>query len=110
MARTRDYRPIGDKFDSGAVFCSLLDAEKGGFFQVGPEGHYTVSRAYAGETNVLVSRFANPAGAGLLGNCPQGFTHLALIRSTIKIGKAEAERRGRQACAAGESGRDCRQQ
>ncbi len=83
MRPVRDYRPIRDyaiigdghtaalvagdgsidwccwpRFDSGAVFCSLLDSEKGGFFQVAPEGRYAVSRSYAGETNVLVSRFS----------------------------------------------------
>ncbi len=45
------------RFDSGAVFCSILDAGKGGYFQIAPAHRYAASRSYAGETNVLESLF-----------------------------------------------------
>jgi GH15 family glucan-1,4-alpha-glucosidase len=33
-------------FDSDAVFCRLLDADKGGFFRVCPSGEFESSRRY----------------------------------------------------------------
>jgi len=44
-------------FDSPSVFARLLDAERGGFFDVEPEGEYRVSQSYLGRTNILVTRF-----------------------------------------------------
>ena len=38
----------------------------------------------------LLSEEIGHAGGGLLGNYPQGYTHLALIRSAQAIGRAEA--------------------
>jgi GH15 family glucan-1,4-alpha-glucosidase len=81
------YRPIGDyavigdmhtaaligtngsldwccfpRFDSSAVFCKLLDHEKGGEFRIEPYGKYTCSRSYVGATNVLSLVFSVSTG------------------------------------------------
>lgn len=49
-------------FDSGAVFCNLLDADKGGFLRVAPIGQYRSSRRYSDGTAVLETRFATADG------------------------------------------------
>lgn len=84
---SRSYRPISDyaligdartaalvssdgsidwcccpRFDSSAVFCRLLDAEKGGYYRVGPVAPYTSSRSYIGRTNVLATTFTTDTG------------------------------------------------
>jgi GH15 family glucan-1,4-alpha-glucosidase len=72
----RDYGVIGDcrtaaliapdgsvdwccmpHFDSPAVFCRLLDADRGGYFQLAPEGGYDSSMAYLPDSNVLQTIF-----------------------------------------------------
>jgi GH15 family glucan-1,4-alpha-glucosidase len=53
----------------------------------------------------LFSEEIEPSGADLLGNYPQDFTHLALIRAAIKIGKAESQGGNGQTLAAGRSSR-----
>src|ERR671939_1416709 len=77
----RDYALIGDahtaalvakdgsidwccwpRFDSPAVFCRLLDAERGGWSQICPTGKYEVSRSYVGTTNVLAAEFETGGG------------------------------------------------
>ncbi|HYE95261.1 MAG TPA: glycoside hydrolase family 15 protein [Rubricoccaceae bacterium] len=51
-------------FDSPSVFGALLDAEKGGRFEVAPAGNgYRTRQVYWPDTNVLVTRFAGPDGA-----------------------------------------------
>ena len=44
-------------FDSAAVFCRLLDAERGGWFRVGASGDVEILRKYVDETNVLETVF-----------------------------------------------------
>jgi GH15 family glucan-1,4-alpha-glucosidase len=50
-------------FDSPAIFCRLLDAEQGGYFQIGPTGGTIPgSQRYLRGSNVLQTRFASTAG------------------------------------------------
>lgn len=49
-------------FDSPAVFCRLLDARRGGYFQITPSGPYRTSRSYVGATNVLATTFHTDSG------------------------------------------------
>lgn len=87
MSEERGYRPVGDYaligdahtaalvatdgsidwccwpyFDSPAVFCRLLDARKGGWFRVGPEGEHRSTRSYVQATNVLATTFETGPG------------------------------------------------
>jgi alpha,alpha-trehalase len=45
------------RFDAPAVFCRLLDAERGGYFSVAPDGEYSVTRCYLDGTAVLETTF-----------------------------------------------------
>lgn len=49
-------------FDSPAVFCRLLDARIGGFFQIHLLGPYKIDRTYLEKTNVLETLFSNGFG------------------------------------------------
>ncbi|MBV9094064.1 MAG: glycoside hydrolase family 15 protein [Streptosporangiaceae bacterium] len=53
------------RFDSPSVFASLLDAERGGYFQIAPDVDEYVSRQlYLPDTAILVTRFMTPDGVG----------------------------------------------
>jgi GH15 family glucan-1,4-alpha-glucosidase len=53
------------QFDSPAVFASLLDDKKGGFFRIeGTDGTVNRKQFYWPDTNVLVTRFLSPDGVG----------------------------------------------
>ena len=54
------------RFDSPSVFASLLDASRGGGFQIAPEPMDTVviRQLYIPDTAVLVTRFMAPTGVG----------------------------------------------
>lgn len=55
------------RFDSPAVFASLLDDQKGGFFRISPsDDGVTCKQFYWPDTNVLVTRFLAPSGAAEL--------------------------------------------
>ncbi len=77
----RDYAIIGDgetaaliasngsvdwccwpRFDSGAVFCRLLDCSIGGWFQICPAGEFEVKRRYVPNTNILETEFSSAEG------------------------------------------------
>lgn len=51
------------RFDSPAVLCRLLDAEKGGFLSLAPERPARAERRYLDGTAVLENTFRNPDGA-----------------------------------------------
>lgn len=52
-------------FDGPSVFARVLDAEKGGYFQIAPEhGEVTEKQLYWPETNVLTTRFLSEEGVG----------------------------------------------
>jgi len=53
------------RFDAPSVFARILDAEKGGFFQIAQRGdRLTTKQFYWPETNVLVTRFLSADGVG----------------------------------------------
>jgi GH15 family glucan-1,4-alpha-glucosidase len=53
------------RFDSPSVFCSLLDAEKGGYFQIRPAtDNYVTKQLYLPNTAILITRFMTPDGVG----------------------------------------------
>lgn len=78
----RDYAAIGDgcsaaliasdcsidwlcwpRFDSSALFYRLLDATKGGFFQIVPHGQFSSSQHYLDQTNVLATDLLTDHGS-----------------------------------------------
>lgn len=60
-----DWLCVG-RFDGPAVFCRLLDAERGGHFQVAPTRDFEATRRYAENTNVLETEFECATGRVLL--------------------------------------------
>jgi GH15 family glucan-1,4-alpha-glucosidase len=56
-------------FDSGAVFCRLLDARKGGSFGLGPVGPFNWRRRYLDGTAVLATEFEAASGRVRLTDC-----------------------------------------
>src|SRR5947199_9080857 len=54
-------------FDSPAIFCRLLDAEHGGYFQIAPtDSRIPGLQSYLLESNVLQTRFTSIAGEVVL--------------------------------------------
>ncbi len=53
------------RFDSPSVFASLLDADRGGHFQIRPDrDDYVSKQLYLPDTAILVTRFMTPDGVG----------------------------------------------
>ena len=53
------------RFDSPSVFASLLDATRGGHFQIRPKrDDYVTRQLYLPDTAILVTRFMTPDGVG----------------------------------------------
>ncbi len=70
------------RFDGPAVFCRLLDRERGGYLQVAPDAPgFRATRTYAGDTNVLETRLDGPTGAMRVTDCmPLGTDGSMLLR------------------------------
>jgi len=53
------------RFDSPSVFCSLLDADKGGYFSIKPAtDNYVTKQLYLPYTAMLITRFMTADGVG----------------------------------------------
>lgn len=58
-----------ERFDGPAVFCRILDVERGGYFQVVPDVEFRSSRRYVGHTNVLETEFQCDGGSLRVTDC-----------------------------------------
>jgi GH15 family glucan-1,4-alpha-glucosidase len=54
------------RYDSPAIFASLLDSERGGHWRISPTESYSVRRQYIENTNVLQTEFHTSSGSALL--------------------------------------------
>jgi len=84
------------RFDSPAVFCRILDVNRGGAFRVSPEGPFQSTRQYIDDTNVLVTTFTTATGVLEVTDCmpirvgrphsPGGGTRHSLLRRLRCVG------------------------
>ena len=81
------------RFDSPSVFAALLDARKGGRFQLSPIDSFTTKQHYEGDTNVLSTIFELKKGRAKLTDfmpCfmekgePKGFQELHRIVDCVE--------------------------
>ncbi len=64
-------------FDSPSVFAAILDDQKGGRCKIAPtQDGVKHKQYYWPDTNVLVTRFLSPDGAGQRGEAPVDFLQL----------------------------------
>jgi GH15 family glucan-1,4-alpha-glucosidase len=53
------------RFDSPSVFASLLDADRGGHYQIAPDtDRYVTKQLYLPDSAILITRFMTPDGVG----------------------------------------------
>src|SRR5690606_2724487 len=53
------------RFDSPSIFASLLDRQRGGYFQIAPDGvDYVTKQLYLPGTPILITRFLSADGVG----------------------------------------------
>ncbi|HVE86567.1 MAG TPA: glycoside hydrolase family 15 protein [Myxococcales bacterium] len=71
------------RFDSEPVFSTLLDHERGGFFEVAPAGGVPGTQRYLDNTNVLETTFQDDGGTfRVLDFAPRFFLHGRTFRPT----------------------------
>ena len=51
-----------DRFDAPAVFCRVLDSDKGGYMSIEPAGPRSTARRYRESTNILETTFRTSSG------------------------------------------------
>ncbi|MGI8983292.1 MAG: glycoside hydrolase family 15 protein [Acidimicrobiales bacterium] len=56
-------------FDSDPLFCSLLDARRGGFFRIAPEEVVEARQRYEPDSGVLVTELRSPSGLVRVTDC-----------------------------------------
>ena len=75
------------RFDSEPLFCSLLDAQRGGAFRIAPQGLIESRQSYEPDSGVLVTELRGPTGLVRLTDC-------LTLRSGADLGEDTAAGRG----------------
>jgi GH15 family glucan-1,4-alpha-glucosidase len=80
------------QFDSTFIFGGLLDAKKGGEFNIRPEGNYTSNQYYLENTNVLITEItlANGESYRVTDFAPRFFEHQRYYKPLMLVRKVEA--------------------
>jgi GH15 family glucan-1,4-alpha-glucosidase len=80
------------RFDSTFIFGGLLDAKKGGEFNIRPEGSYTSNQYYLENTNVLITEItlANGESYRVTDFAPRFFEHQRYYKPLMLVRKVEA--------------------
>ena len=85
------------RFDSPSVFATLLDADHGGYFRVGPDtDNYVTKQLYFPDTAILITRFMTEDGVGEVHDFMPVITgaatdrhrlvrHLRVVRGTMRF-------------------------
>ncbi|OKS86326.1 glycoside hydrolase family 15 protein [Mucilaginibacter polytrichastri] len=80
------------RFDSTFIFGGLLDAKKGGEFNIRPEGDYTSNQYYLENTNVLITEITLENGESyrITDFAPRFFEHQRYYKPLMLVRKIEA--------------------